>query len=64
MLCIACREEDETQEHLLQCKVLSDENTVVEELPEYGNLFGENLEKQITVAQILNTNFKKRKSFK
>ena len=64
MLCIACKEEDETQEHLLQCKVLSDENTVVEELPEYGNLFGENLEKQITVAQILNTNFKKRKSFK
>ena len=64
MLCIACKETEETQEHLLQCKVLGDENMVVEELPEYGNLFGENLQKQITVAKILNTNFNKRKSFK
>lgn len=64
MLCVACTDNDETQEHLLQCKVLGDDDMVVEEVPEYLDLFGENLQQKIIVAQILNTNFNRRKSFK
>ena len=64
MLCIACKDTDETQEHLLLCKVVGDDNMVVEEVPEYLNLFGENLQQKIIVPKILNTNFNRRKSFK
>ena len=64
MLCIACKDTDETQEHLMQCKVLGDDDMVVEEVPEYVHLFGENLQKKIIVAKILHTNFNRRKSFK
>ena len=55
---------DETQEHLMECKVLGDDNMVVEEVPEYVHLFGENLQKKIVVAKILHKNFNKRKPFK
>ena len=64
ILCIACNAADETQEHLLSCSELREENVVVETLPQYEHLFGENLKEKITVAGMLSSNFKKRKSFK
>ena len=64
MLCISCKGAEETQEHLLACKALIDENMVVDSVPDYGHLFGENLEQKIVIAGILNINYKKRKAFK
>ena len=63
-LCIACKESEETQEHLLSCKALVDENIVVDTFPRYDDLFGVELNPKIVIAGIIQTNFKKRKQFK
>ena len=64
ILCIACKQAEETQEHLLKCEVLLDEAALVASLPEYKHLFGEHLPEKVIVAEILKKNFKKRKAYK
>ena len=64
LLCVACKEASETQEHLLVCKALIDNNIVVDRFPRYNKLFGVELNPKIIIAGIMETNFKKRKQFK
>ena len=61
--CIACKDEQETQEHLLKCSVLNDQNSVIQDIPVYEDLFGDILDKKILVSKLLYTSFVKRKSF-
>ena len=48
----------------VKCEVLLDDDALVTSLPEYQHLVGENLCEKVIVAEILNRNFKKRKSYK
>ena len=64
LLCVACKEEEDSQEHLLECKVLNDENTVVDKVPIYADLFEDNLDKKIAVSSLLKKSFMKRKFLK
>ena len=59
LLCVACMEASETQEHLLVCKALIDDNIVVDRLPRYNELFGVELNPKIIISGILQTNFKR-----
>ena len=64
VLCVACKEASETQEHLLVCEALMDDNVVVDSFPSYNKLFGDDLNPKIIIAEIIANNFKKRKQFK
>ena len=64
LLCVACKEASETQEHLLVCKALIDDNIVVDRFPRYNELIGVELNPKIIIAGIMQTNLKKRKPFK
>ena len=55
--CPCCQLTDDTQEHLLDCYVLEEEGTMVDELPQYDDLFGANIEKQTNIARILRKKF-------
>ena len=61
--CPLCRDEEslDTQEHLLSCPKLINSHQLIEDIPSYEDLFGENLKKQIKVACMIQENFKKRK---
>ena len=49
--CPCCQLTDDTQEHLLDCYVLEEEGTMVDELPQYDDLFGANIEKQTNMQE-------------
>ena len=61
--CPVCEVKDtrDSQEHLMFCQSLMEDNQPVKSVISYENLFEENFEKQIEVSQILQSNFKKRK---
>ena len=61
-LCPVCKDgkTEDTQPHLMICQKLSD-TEIVMELPSYGDLFKENVDKQSQVATIIQQNFRKRK---
>ena len=61
--CPVCEDKDtrDSQEHLMFCQSLMEDNQPVKSVISYENLFEENFEKQIEVSQILQSNFKKRK---
>ena len=60
--CPICKDvsNKDTQPHLLVCNKLVEENILAQEVPDYEHLFSDNLEKQVKIIQILQTNFKKR----
>ena len=60
-LCPVCVQEEDTQQHLLVCDDLGDPNAVVKEVPSYEELFGDDLEKRLTISRILKQNYKNRK---
>ena len=51
----------DTQEHLMICPSLAEDNQLVKKNINYEHLFGDDLEKQIEVSLILKRNLKKRK---
>ena len=58
--CELCKEEDESQEHILKCKeILKTMDT--NEIPEYENLFEKNVTKQLEIARMFNENMKRKK---
>ena len=59
LLCIACKEVEETQEHLLACKALVDDNIVVDTFPRYDELFGVELNPKIVIAGVIQTNLRR-----
>ena len=58
--CPLCRKDVDSQPHLLVCEMLGIENTMVDEMPEYEDLFSDKMEKQVKLIQILHTNYLKR----
>ena len=57
--CRKCFVQDESQEHLLTCSALVDnEVTQSSQIPQYESLFGDNPKKIKQISTILNTKFK------
>ena len=59
-ICPLCKVGYDSQNHLLICPKLCDENSICKETPNYDDLFSENLQKIMVVAKILNQKYKKR----
>ena len=59
--CPLCNLEPDTQEHLLKCEKLDADTDLISSMPEYSDIFSENLEAQVLVARIIQSRFKKRK---
>jgi hypothetical protein len=57
---LGCMKE-ETQEHLLTCEQLSDSAVSIQQVPKYGDLFSNQLGRQLKVASILRDRFVRRK---
>ena len=53
ILCPSCKQEDDTQQHLLVCSSLNIDGVVAGSLPDYNDLFSENLSKQVQLSSIL-----------
>ena len=53
-VCSACGKEQENQKHILQCNVITEINdqNIQQRCNEYEEIFGENVEKQIELANI------------
>ena len=60
--CPVCRDEKsrDTQEHFLVCIELNNTKQVTQTLPQYEDLFGKDVQKQIAVAKIIFENLKLR----
>ena len=61
--CRACNVEVEDQPHLLQCTKLTENGEIVQEIPKYSDLFGEDPAKIAAVSRILQRKFTLLKSF-
>ena len=62
VLCPVCKEEEDTQQHLLVCDKLVDREALVTELPDYDHLFKDDLEAKLKMSRLLEKHFGKRKS--
>ena len=60
-LCPVCLKEEDTQQHLLVCDQLCESETIVKQVPEYSDLFGENLDKKLLISRVLRKHFQARK---
>ena len=61
--CPNCTEQD-TQSHLLFCEKLIGASSIVQEAPNYSNIFGEDLDEILKVTRIMSENFKLRNKLK
>ena len=59
--CPLCKVEYDSQKHLLFCPKLTEENTVCQDIFNYDDLFGKNLQKKIVITSKLHENLQKRK---
>ena len=57
LMCRLGCDKKETQSHLLDCDALTDSN-IVQEVPEYADIFGKDLAKMETMSKILQAKFK------
>ena len=62
LMCPACKLVEDTQHHLIECSKLSDDD-LVEKLPEYNDLFGDDLEPKVNTSRIIRMKFQRRKEF-
>ena len=60
--CPVCKDinAEDTQDHLLVCEALTNNNQIVDEVPEYQDLFSDRIEKFVKIMRILQSNYKKR----
>ena len=57
--CRACRTDEESQRHILQCSALSDSSILTgENVPEYDDLMSQDSVKIEAIGKILNSKFK------
>ena len=61
--CPNCTEED-TQSHLLSCDKLVSAFSIVQDVPKYSNIFGDDLNEILKVTRIMSENFKMRNKLK
>ena len=62
--CPVCKDINsrDSQEHLLTCEKLAPVNSLVQNIPKYDDLFGNDMEKFVIVLRNLQENFRKRKN--
>ena len=60
-LCPLCEVEPDTQQHFLVCEELVVSGAIVDCLPDYQNLFGNELKEKICIARIMQDKFNLRK---
>ena len=56
--CEICEKEDESQEHMLECTELVKGNDIIMYIPEYGEIFEEDIDDQLYVSRLINQNMK------
>ena len=63
--CIACKDKNilETGYHILECKVLCEQSQDISYIPDYNNLFRNDIEEQVYVSRIIYSNMEARKAF-
>ena len=49
--CEVCKEVEESQKHILECREITKMKKDIERPPEYENIFGKNVKMQMKVAQ-------------
>ena len=54
--CIACGQNEETQEHVIECKNLLKLNMEVTNIPKYDKLFEGTVKEQLEIARLFNQN--------
>ena len=59
-LCPICKNEEDTQKHLLECSKLDTDGDIVTKLPEYDHLFSEKLDDKVKIAKIIKQRYEKR----
>ena len=60
VICPSCKQDDDTQQYLLVCSSLNMDGVVAGSLPDYNDLFSENLSKQVQLSSILKACYDKR----
>ena len=63
--CPVCKNENlkDDQPHLLQCDKLVSDSIIIANLPEYEDLFCNEVKKQVVIVKLLKENFEKRRNF-
>ena len=61
LLCVACNGCEETQEHIMSCNELKSRTNVVQDMPIYNDLFGNDLDKKVLVSKLIKENFTTKK---
>ena len=58
--CVACSKEEESQEHILQCKEILEINKeyAINDIPEYEKLQNGNVNEQLLISKIFSINMK------
>ena len=56
--CRACGVNDETQEHILRCKILMEGNKKINKMPEYKKLFIGTVKDQLEISKVFRENMK------
>ena len=62
--CRACGENDETQEHILKCKILMESNNKVNKIPEYKKLFNGTVKDQLEISKVFSQNMEILETFR
>ena len=57
-LCTECGKEEETQQHVLECSKLIGKNEMLTYIPNYYDIFSEEVKEQLYVARILRENMR------
>ena len=60
VLCPSCKQEDDTQQHLLVCSSLNMGGLLAGSLPDYNDLFSDDLSKQVQLSSIMKTCYDER----
>ena len=61
--CVTNENFKDDQPHLLQCDKLVSDSIITANLPEYEDLFSNEVNKQVVIVKLLKENFEKRRHF-
>ena len=59
LMCMKCENMEMNQRHLLECKHLIGKSEIVTYIPDYNDLFKEDIEQQIYTSRVLKDNHKR-----
>ena len=58
-MCMKCENNEMNQRHLLECKHLIGKSEIVSYIPEYNDIFKEDIEQQIYTSRVLRDNHRR-----